>query len=230
MDNVDIVICVSRHGDAAQNEPYDQAAGGEVAATNRPILQPTVASIGLSAISNLHTFKIGFGYSTKSWYADPNSLSDPVFPLTLTDPQIVPFPSNDPQFVSVLARPDQPGVRRVNDIDVSGEQYSPFDADTAEHGQVQVFRKAGDPYSFCVASGQLRWQPGRRPPAGVRRAGRPADDVGAQGVAGPRALQAFGVLQRGRLPCLVQVLAGRLRGHPQPAAVPAGSRHQPAAA
>jgi hypothetical protein len=151
VDNHDIVICVSRHDAAAQNEPYEQAAGGEVAATNRPIMQPTVASIGLSAIGNLHTFKIGFGYSTKAWYADPNSLSDPVFPLTLTDPQIVPFPSNDPQFASVLARPDQPGVRRVNDIDVSGEQYSAFDADTADHGQVQVFRQAGDPYSFCVA-------------------------------------------------------------------------------
>jgi hypothetical protein len=148
----EIIICVSRHGDAGQNEPYVSAPGGEVAATNRPVLQPTIASIGLSAIGDLHTFKIGFGYSTKSWYQDPNDLSDPVFPLTLTDPQIFgPFTNNDPQFVSVLARPDQPGVRRVNDIDVAGEQYSPFDADTADHGQVQVFRKAGDPYSFCVA-------------------------------------------------------------------------------
>jgi hypothetical protein len=95
---------------------------------------------------------MGFGYSTTSWYADPNDLTGPVFPLTLSDPQIFgPFSHNDRQFVSVLARPDQAGVRRVNDIDVAGEQYSPFDADTADHGQVQVFRKAGDPYSFCVA-------------------------------------------------------------------------------
>jgi len=171
VDDHDIVICVSRHGDAGQNEPYEQAAGGEVAATNRPILQPTVASIGLSAIGDLHTFKMGFGYSTTSWYQDPNDLSDPVFPLTPSDPQIFgPFSHNDPQFVSVLARPDQAGVRRVNDIDVAGEQYSPFDADTADHGQVQVFRKTGDPYSFCVApdncGGSLGvgtcWRPTRR--------------------------------------------------------------------
>jgi hypothetical protein len=152
VDDHDIVICVSRHDASAQNEPYVQAPNGEVAATNRPILKPTVASIGLSPIGNLHTFKIGFGYSTQSWYQNPNSLSDPVFPLTLTDPQIFgPFSHNDPQFVEVDARPDQAGVRRVNDIDVAGEQYSAFDADTADHGQVQVFRKAGDPYSFCVA-------------------------------------------------------------------------------
>ena len=147
VDNHDIIACVSQHADAGQNEPYLQAANGEVAAKNRPILQPRVASIGLSAIDDLHTFKMGFGYSTDQWYADPNDLFDPLFPAHLTDPQLL-FGDS---FVEVDARADQPGVRRVNDIDVSGEQYSPFDHDTADHGQVQVFRKAGDPYSFCVA-------------------------------------------------------------------------------
>jgi hypothetical protein len=145
VDNHDIIACVSQH-DGAENEPYAQAANGEVSAKNRPIIQPTVASIGLSPISNLQTFKIGFGYSTDKWYDDPNAIFDPLFPAHLTDPQLI-----GDSFVEVDARADQPGVRRVNDIDVSGEQYSPFDYDTANHGQVQVFRKAGDPYSFCVA-------------------------------------------------------------------------------
>ena len=150
VDNHDIIACVSQH-DGDENQPYEQAANGEVAATNRPKLRPTIASIGLSPIGDLHTFKIGFGYATDAWYSNPNDLFDPLFPASLTDPQLLPFPSNSASFVEVDARADQPGVRRVNDIDVSGEQYSPFDADTADHGQVQVFRKAGDPYSFCVA-------------------------------------------------------------------------------
>jgi hypothetical protein len=150
VDNHDIIACVSQH-DGDENQPYEQAANGEVAATNRPKLRPTIASIGLSPIGDLHTFKIGLGYATDAWYSNPNDLFDPLFPASLTDPQLLPFPSNNASFVEVDARADQPGVRRVNDIDVSGEQYSPFDADTADHGQVQVFRKAGDPYSFCVA-------------------------------------------------------------------------------
>src|SRR5262249_19144743 len=119
VDNRAIIACVSQH-DGAENEPYDAAPGGEVSAKNRPIVQPRVASIGLSAIGNLHTFKIGFGYSTDKWYDDPNDLFDPLFPVGLTDPQLI-----GSDFVSILARPDQPGVRRVNDIDVAGEQYSP---------------------------------------------------------------------------------------------------------
>lgn len=147
VDNHDIIVCVSQHPDAGQNEPYEQQANGEVAAKNRPTITPTITGIGLSAIGDLHTFKMGFGYTT-AWYADPNTLFDPLFPVGLTDPELLP----GGQFVAIDARPDQSGVRRVNDIDVAGEQYSPFDLDTADHGQVQVFRKAGDPNgSFCVA-------------------------------------------------------------------------------
>jgi hypothetical protein len=150
VDNHDVIVCVSQHGDAGQNEPYAPVGNGDVTAKNRPTITPTLASLGVSPIGGLHTFKIGFGYTT-AWYADPSALFDPLFPVALTDPQLLPFPSNAATFVGVDARPAQPGVRRVNDIDVAGEQYSPFDADTADHGQVQVFRKAGDPYSFCVA-------------------------------------------------------------------------------
>ena len=151
VDNHDIIACVSQHGDAGQNEPYEAQPNGEVAAKNRPTITPTITGLGLSAIGDLHTFKVGFGYSTHNgadWYADPNSLFDPLFPVHLTDPELL----FGDQFVEIDARADQPGVRRVNDIDVAGEQYSPFDHDTADHGQIQVFRKLGDENgSFCVA-------------------------------------------------------------------------------
>jgi len=55
---------VSQHGDAGQNEPYAPAADGQVTAKNRPTITPTLASLGVSAIGELHTFKIGFGYTT----------------------------------------------------------------------------------------------------------------------------------------------------------------------
>ncbi len=151
VDNHDIIVCVSKHGDAGQNEPYESQPNGEVAAKNRPTITPTITGLGLSAIGDLHTFKVGFGYTTNNgadWYADPNSLFDPLFPVALTDPELL----FGDQFVEIDARADQAGVRRVNDIDVAGEQYSPFDHDTADHGQIQVFRKLGDPNgSFCVA-------------------------------------------------------------------------------
>jgi hypothetical protein len=146
VDNHDIIACVSKH-DGAENEPYLQEANGEVAAKNRPTITPTITGVGLSAIGDLHTFKLGFGYTTNKWYDDPNQIFDPLFPVGLTDPELI-----GSSFVQIGARADQPGVRRVNDIDVAGEQYSPFDADTADHGQAQVFRQAGDPNgSFCVA-------------------------------------------------------------------------------
>jgi hypothetical protein len=146
VDNHGIIACVSRH-DGAENEPYLQEANGEVAAKNRPTITPVITGVGLSAIGDLHTFKVGFGYTTDRWYDDPNQIFDPLFPVGLTDPELI-----GTSFVQIAARADQPGVRRVNDIDVAGEQYSPFDADTADHGQAQVFRQAGDPNgSFCVA-------------------------------------------------------------------------------
>jgi hypothetical protein len=145
VDNHDIIACVSQH-DGAENEPYLQEANGEVAAKNRPTITPVITGIGLSPLGGLQTFKVGFGYTTDQWYDDPNEIFDPLFPAHLTDPQLF------GTAVQILDRPDQPGVRRVNDIDVHGEQYSPFDADQADHGQVQAFRQAGDPNgAFCVA-------------------------------------------------------------------------------
>ena len=53
-----------------QNEPYEQQANGMVSAKNRPILQPKVTAIGLSAVDGLNTFKVGFGYETEQWYSE----------------------------------------------------------------------------------------------------------------------------------------------------------------
>ena len=63
----DTIVCVSDHPDGPpQNEPYEQQAGGIVSAKNRPILTPKVTAFGVSAISNLKTYKIGFGYDATS--------------------------------------------------------------------------------------------------------------------------------------------------------------------
>ena len=75
MDKRDVIVCISDHEDSGQNEPYEQAADGEVAATNRPIIQPTIAALGVSAIEPLNTYKLGFGYSIERWYA-PHVIAD----------------------------------------------------------------------------------------------------------------------------------------------------------
>ena len=59
VDKRDIVVCISDHEDSGQNEPYEQAADGEVAATNRPIIQPTLAALGVSAIEPLEHLQAG---------------------------------------------------------------------------------------------------------------------------------------------------------------------------
>ena len=43
-------------------------AGPEVAAINRPIIQPLVSCLGASAIEPLNTYKVGFGYTVEEWY------------------------------------------------------------------------------------------------------------------------------------------------------------------
>ena len=52
--------------DADQNEPYVQEAGGQVAAINRPMIQPIVSCLGASAIEPLNTYKVGFGYKVRA--------------------------------------------------------------------------------------------------------------------------------------------------------------------
>lgn len=151
-DDVDkrgVIVCVSDHEDAGQNEPYEQAANGEVAALNRPIIQPTLAALGVSAIEPLNTYKLGFGYSIESWY-DPHTIMDtPAFTLPLTDPMAFLFaPDGLPTHVWVPTRTEQPGVRRVNDIDDFGEQFANPHYERADHGQPEVFHRNGDPYAY----------------------------------------------------------------------------------
>ena len=87
VDECDTIVCKSDHEDSGQNEPYIQdGLPGEVAAKNRPIIQPTLAALGVSAITNLNTYKAGFGYSVERWYAPHTIADNPVFTLPLTDP------------------------------------------------------------------------------------------------------------------------------------------------
>lgn len=151
-DDVDksaIVVCVSDHEDSGQNEPYEQAAGGQVAALNRPIIQPTLAALGVSAIEPLNTYKIGFGYSIEQWYT-PHTIADtPPFTLPLTDPHAFAFGADGiPTHVWVPRRTEQPGVRRINDIDDLGEAFAGPHHERADHGQPEVFHMTGDPQAY----------------------------------------------------------------------------------
>lgn len=149
VDQNDVIVCLSGHGDAVQNQPYTQETGGLVSAKNRPILQPTVVALGESAIDPLNTFKLGFGYTTEKWYQRPafETLEDGngLFPA-VTDPNAFfspTFGNNLPGFVGLLPRPaDFPyDARRVNDVDAAGEA---FFFPTPAHGQNFLFRQAGD--------------------------------------------------------------------------------------
>jgi hypothetical protein len=145
----DIIVCVSGHGDAAQNEPYQQEDGGLVSAKNRPIIAPKVTALGASAIDPLNTYKLGFGYDTERWYSKPSFLNAEDNPLgipSVTDPNAFPSPTygdNLPGFVGMLPRPaDFPyDAQRVNDVDAAGE---PWFFPTPAHGQNFLFKQGGD--------------------------------------------------------------------------------------
>jgi hypothetical protein len=139
-----VIVCISDHEDSGQNEPYEQAADGEVAAINRPIIQPTLAALGVSAVEPLNTYKLGFGYSIERWYA-PHIIADsPPFELALTDPQAFAAFTH----VFVKTRAEQPGVRRVNDIDDFGESFADPHFEKSDHGQPEVFNMNGDPQAY----------------------------------------------------------------------------------
>jgi hypothetical protein len=151
----DTIVCVSDHGDAGQNEPYQQEADGMVSAKNRPILSPKVTAVGVSAITNLKTFKVGFGYDTERWYKVPTYDGHSAF-ANVTDPNAFPSPvfgdSRLPRVVDLFPRQGGNGVstdpadftydtRRVNDFDSSREPWAfgdPFD------GQTAFFKQDGD--------------------------------------------------------------------------------------
>jgi hypothetical protein len=191
-DDVDydhLVVCVSDHEDSGQNEPYAHSnAGGEgvnplvseaneVYAKNRPVIQPTIATLGQGALNGIaKTYKMGLGYEVESWYHEYTFADVPPFTLDWTDPMAFgdnPDGSNTPSHVSIPARiegpvfglydgpsakmsnglpylTDGPGVLRVNDIDIAGEEFDDPHFEQSNYGQTDVFHVAGDPKSFCL--------------------------------------------------------------------------------
>jgi hypothetical protein len=160
-DDVDyagkIIVCVSDHP-ASQNEPYEAAANGEVAAINRPIIQPLVSCLGASAIEPLNTYKVGFGYSVVQWYdftwADAFRYDGVFGPgLSFGDPQAFDTDGDDHfDHVFIKNRAEQPGVRRYNDFDEYGEQYSDPHSEKTSYGQPVVFNENGDPAAYLHKS------------------------------------------------------------------------------
>jgi hypothetical protein len=180
-----IIVCISDHEDGGQNEPYAASTEGnseardanEVYAKNRPIIRPTIAALGQSAVGPLKTYKLGFGYSIEKWYSlatfadtppfsvplrDPNAFSlDKVVPdLTTPDPTdtrrvidteaghvVLPPRINGPRFNAVH---DGPGVLRVNDIDIASEPFGDPHFEPSGYGQTTVFNVSGDAQSFCL--------------------------------------------------------------------------------
>jgi hypothetical protein len=142
-----VIVCVSDHPDADQNEPYVQdGLPGEVAATNRPIVNPTIAALGVSAVGPLHTYKVGFGYGVQrrydlTWRTKFGSGGDPMA---------------GPAFGTVTINPriKQAGVRRYNDIDQFSEA---FGGTIADYGQPRVFdvTSTGDPFAYLHNSAGL---------------------------------------------------------------------------
>jgi hypothetical protein len=177
-DDVDyarLLVCVSDHEDGGQNEPYAHSDGGanatqevadanEVYAKNRPIIQPEIATLGQGAADGVaKTYKMGLGYSVERWYTADTITDVPAFTLPLTDPMgfgLNPVGNPDPDAHVVIppriagprfdAVHDGPGVLRVNDVDVAGEEFADPHLERSDYGQTDVFNVAGDPRSFCL--------------------------------------------------------------------------------
>ena len=61
-------------------------------------------------------------------------------------------------------RAEQPGVRRVNDIDDFGESFADPHSEKSDHGQPEVFNVNGDPQAYLhnsvtapTAAAVVRW-------------------------------------------------------------------------
>ncbi|HEY7621748.1 MAG TPA: hypothetical protein VH834_18350 [Solirubrobacteraceae bacterium] len=145
----DVIVCVSDHG-AAQNEPYQQEAGGLVSAKNRPIVAPKVTALGVSAVGPLHTFKIGFGYDVEKWYSAPSFDGAGAFP-TVTDPNAEGGGAL-PAFVRMDPRPGDFGydARRVNDVDAFGDSWK-GGSQQADYGQNRLFSAGGDSTGWTLS-------------------------------------------------------------------------------
>ena len=162
-DDVDargIILCVSDHPDVDQNHPYiSDGLPGEVAAINRPIIQPTVSALGVSAVENLNTYKVGFGYQVLRGYDSTwrrAFLNDGVWGpgMSFGDPQAWDA-DHDGQLdrVIIKSRAEQAGVRRYNDMDEFGEAFNKG-AEKSSYGQPIVFdvSGSGDPFAYLHKS------------------------------------------------------------------------------
>jgi hypothetical protein len=153
IDKGDVVVCVSDHG-APQNEPYSQESHGMVSAKNRPTIQPYVSALGVSAVSNLNTYKVGFGYKVDQWYTAPSydgAGAWPFMPL-ITDPNASPTNifTGLPDYVRMNPREDNGyDARRVNDMDTYADQFA---GDVADRGQVRKFSAAGDDTAWTLSN------------------------------------------------------------------------------
>jgi hypothetical protein len=165
VEKADIIVCISDHEDSGQNEPYAAATdsganGNEVYAKNRPVIQPTVAALGQSALTSRKTHKMGLGYSVESWYHADTIADDPAFTLALTDPMAFLLGADGlPTHIDIPTRiagpvygseSDGPGVLRVNDIDTADEDFPDPHYEIADYGQVTTFHRNGDPKAFCL--------------------------------------------------------------------------------
>jgi hypothetical protein len=151
IENDDVILCVSDET-SPQNEPYQQEDGGLVSAKNRVVIQPKVTALGVSAITNLRTYKVGFGYDTPTWYSMPDFDGHGLF-APVTDPEGSSFDSAGvPQVVRLRARGDGHPYdsRRVNDVDKAGESWAGPDADD---GQDVYFRHGGDQTAWTDSNG-----------------------------------------------------------------------------
>ena len=147
-----VIVCISDHQDASQNEPYiADGLPGEVAAINRPIIQPTIAALGVSALTSQNTYKVGFGYAVQRGY---NPFWRQKFNNVGGDP-LGQDTDGDGQFDAtwIIPRPEQRGVRRYNDIDEFGESFN-NGPEKAGYGQTVFFDVSGqgDPFAYLHKS------------------------------------------------------------------------------
>ena len=147
IDKDDVVLCVSDHNDNVSNEPYLQEAGGMVSAKNRPIIQPVVTCLGVSAIEPLNTYKAGFGYEIERSYVPDRFTAL----FGITDPNASDTNGDGwPDAVRLNPREDGPyDARRVNDVDSFGEEFS---GDKDDYGQTRKFSLDGDPYAWTLSN------------------------------------------------------------------------------
>lgn len=185
VDQRDIIVCLSGHGDAGQNEPYAQEDGGLVSAINRPVIAPEVTALGVSPLAPLNTLRVGFGYNVEQWYSGTMFDQHELFPA-VTDPEASFFDSMGiPNVVRIAPRPnDFPyDAQRVNDVDEAGEAWTGGDV---SDGQNMFLSRSGDSTAWIrggLTQGDLPYSWTLRPslanPAAERMAALTDDDYRA---------------------------------------------------